>query len=160
MIEQQLIDAFLAGERIGRANAKAIEWTTYPALEPGVAAKQYVEDLPSPPTSNMQTYIDVWNKIAVPAGLPATRKLSPQRKRAIERRLKHDPDLLESFTEAVTNMVTHPHPTGKTDAKWKADFDFMFQPSRDQILRYQEMGALETALPVNNKHARKGMFGI
>lgn len=72
--------------------------------------------------------VAAWNAMAADAGLSPIRKLTPERRGRIMARLsEHGSD---AMTEAIAAVGRSRFCRGENDRRWRADFDFLLQPSR------------------------------
>lgn len=72
--------------------------------------------------------IDAWNDIAVRAGLPQIKALNDKRKAMLRTRIKEFPDV-DTWSIAFQNIEKSKFLLGENDRGWKANFDFLLQPS-------------------------------
>lgn len=80
-----------------------------------------------PPVSDLEKAFQNWNIIAEACGLPKATKLPPARKQRLKARLAEVG--LSGWNEALENLERAPWMHGDNDRGWRADFDFMLQPS-------------------------------
>lgn len=84
---------------------------------------------PSPPkggSSPIDRAIEVFSEEAKRANLPAPRKVTPDRRRKIEARLREHGESV--WAEACRKMADSPFCRGENDRGWRADLDFLCQP--------------------------------
>lgn len=84
---------------------------------------------PSPPkggSSPTDRAIDVFAEQASKAGLPVPRKVTADRRRKIEARLREHGD--DVWAEACRRMAASAFCRGENDRGWRADLDFLCQP--------------------------------
>lgn len=91
-----------------------------------------VEDVPDQKKPNgkesdLTKAFDNWNTIASELGLPIARTLTPQRAKHLKARL-HEYGL-KGWNEALRNLRELPFCLGESKSGWKADFDFLLQPT-------------------------------
>ena len=84
------------------------------------------------PTILPQDVVEVWNETAERLGLAKVRKLSPTRMRQLKARIREHP--IEEWTEAIRAIERSPFLRGENGRGWRADFDFLLQPSSFQKL--------------------------
>lgn len=72
--------------------------------------------------------IDAWNSMAKRAGLPEIKMLNPKRAASLKSRIKECPDV-ETWSTALQNIERSKFLRGENDRGWKANFDFLLQPS-------------------------------
>lgn len=71
--------------------------------------------------------IEAWNVMADEAGLPKAR-MTPERRKKLKTFIRrHRPD---DITEAIWSIPGTPFLIGENDRGWKADLDFLLQPSK------------------------------
>jgi len=75
-----------------------------------------------------QEIIDAWNSMAKRAGLPEIKMLNPKRAASLKSRIKECPDV-ETWSTALQNIERSKFLRGENDRGWKANFDFLLQPS-------------------------------
>jgi len=68
-----------------------------------------------------------WNAMAATHGLPKVSVLSDDRKAKLRTRL--DEHGRQAFTEAISNVAKSPMCRGENTRGWRANFDFLLQPS-------------------------------
>jgi hypothetical protein len=73
-----------------------------------------------------------WNALAERLGLPKATKLTPHRQKHLRTRLKEDG--LEGWRAALAAVERSNHCRGVNDRSWRADIDFLLQPSSFQRL--------------------------
>lgn len=84
---------------------------------------------PSPPkggSSPIDEAIEVYSEQALKAGLPVPRKITPDRRRQIDARLREHGG--EAWGEACRRMAASAFCRGENDRGWRADLDFLLQP--------------------------------
>jgi hypothetical protein len=95
------------------------------------------DDLTSPAAKNGHSQelalkpehvIEAWNAMAERTGLPAVRKLDGPRGRRLATLIRRAS--IEDFTEAIDAIERSPWMHGANDRGWRADFDFMINPSK------------------------------
>lgn len=75
-----------------------------------------------------QEIIDAWNSMAKRAGLSEIKMLNPKRAASLKSRIKECPDV-ETWSTALQNIERSKFLRGDNDRGWKANFDFLLQPS-------------------------------
>lgn len=71
--------------------------------------------------------VDCWNEMASRTGLSRIAKLTTERRKRVRARLaEHTP---EDFTEAIAAVERSPFCRGDNSKGWRADFDFLLQPT-------------------------------
>ena len=93
--------------------------------------------------------VEAWNIVAAKHGLPLVKKLTPARQRALNARLRQH--TIEDFTEAIAAIGRSPFLHGENNRGWRADFDFLLQPT--SFLRLIE-GTYDSADPKQTRHQR------
>ena len=93
--------------------------------------------------------MEAWNIVAAKHGLPLVKKLTPARQRALNARLRQH--TIEDFTEAIAAIGRSPFLHGENNRGWRADFDFLLQPT--SFLRLIE-GTYDSADPKQTRHQR------
>lgn len=92
-----------------------------------------ISDEITPPNQNSDSdevkpehVVEAWNVMAEQAGLSKA-KLTPERRKKLRPFLKrHSPD---DITEAIWAIPRSPFLRGENDRGWRANFDFLLQPS-------------------------------
>lgn len=84
------------------------------------------QSLLSAGADGVEGFVQTWNEIAPPKGLPSVRTLTQSRTKAIRAALKAEPDLAV-WREAMGRLCSSPHHLGENDRGWKADMDFLLQ---------------------------------
>ena len=74
-----------------------------------------------------EVVVEAWNDLADDAGLARVAKLTPQRRKQVIARLKEYPP--EDWSKALTAIYNSKFLRGENDRGWKANFDFLLQPS-------------------------------
>jgi len=72
--------------------------------------------------------IDAWNQIAKRAGLSEIKVLNSKRMSSLKARIKECPDV-DTWSMAFQNIEKSKFLCGDNDRGWKANFDFILQPS-------------------------------
>jgi hypothetical protein len=71
--------------------------------------------------------VEAWNATAERIGLAPVRKLTPERRRKLQTRIHQNS--IDDFTEAIAAIERSPFLRGENDRGWKANFDFLLQPT-------------------------------
>jgi uncharacterized protein YdaU (DUF1376 family) len=79
-----------------------------------------------PPPLTKREVIEAWQTRMVPHGFPAIRKMTGQRERMLNARLRDS--TLDEWMTAFAAMERSAFLRGENDRGWKADFDFLLQP--------------------------------
>jgi hypothetical protein len=91
-----------------------------------------ISDEITPPSENPvlkpEHVVEAWNEMAARTGLPAIRKLTPDRVKALDRRIKEN--TIQDFTEAIDAIERSPFLRGDSKRGWRADFDFLLSPTK------------------------------
>lgn len=108
------------------------------------------------------TAVELYNDLAKKIGLSKAQILSPARKKKLNARLK-ECDGLEGWKAALQNIEQSPFLTGANNRNWKADLDFILQPSK--FIKIMEGGysgggknAVMTAIDDLDKQINGEMF--
>jgi hypothetical protein len=87
------------------------------------------EDSSAEPTEKPLTkseIIEAWQVRMVPQGFPAIRKMTGQRERQLQARLRDS--TLDEWMQAMAALERSAFCRGENDRGWRADFDFLLQP--------------------------------
>jgi uncharacterized protein YdaU (DUF1376 family) len=87
------------------------------------------EDLSVEPTAKPLTkreVIDAWQERMVPQGFPAIRKMTGQRERQLNARLRDS--TLDEWMQAMSALERSAFCRGENERGWRADFDFLLSP--------------------------------
>ena len=95
-------------------------------------AREPVSLLASPSPSPERVAFAEWNALAERLGLPQATKLTPQRQKHLKARLKSDG--LDGWRAALAGVERSNHCRGVNDRGWRADIDFVLQPTSFQRL--------------------------
>jgi len=94
------------------------------------------EDVSAEPTAKpltKQEVIDAWQTRMVPQGFPKIEKLTGQRERMLNARLKDS--TVDEWLRAFAALERSAFCRGENDRGWRADFDFILQPkTRTKLL--------------------------
>lgn len=93
--------------------------------EPIVSSNEDKSAGADPPLTKREV-IDAWQTRMVPQGFPAIRKMTGQRERLLNARLKDS--TLEEWMQAMSALERSAFCRGENDRGWRADFDFLLQP--------------------------------
>jgi len=81
------------------------------------------------PSLKPEHVVEAWNAMAEPLGLSRVRVLSKGRMRSLKARLREFPDV-DDWTEAIGAIERSPFLQGREGkGGWRANFDFLLQPS-------------------------------
>lgn len=131
----------LFAEDAALAEAAAAEAERVAAL---AVAKQFRDDCASITAE--------WNAMAATHGLPKVSVLSDDRKAKLRTRL--DEHGRQAFTEAISNVAKSPMCRGENTRGWRANFDFLLQPS--SFLKIIEGNYDDRSNPASNLQPRNG----
>jgi hypothetical protein len=96
------------------------------------ATPSVISDEITPPSENPvlkpEHVVEAWNEMAARTGLPTVRKLTPDRVKALGRRIKEN--TIQDFTEAIDAIERSPFLRGDSKRGWRADFDFLLSPTK------------------------------
>lgn len=90
------------------------------------------DDKSSSPALKPEHVVDAWNEMALRRGLPVVKKLNAARRRALGVRIREHP--IDDWMAALDAIERAPWMHGDNDRGWRADFDFLLQPSSFQKL--------------------------
>lgn len=94
--------------------------------EPIASSNEDVSVEPTPPPLTKAEVIDAWQERMVPQGFPPIRKMTGQRERMLNARLRDS--TLEEWSQAMSALERSAFCRGENDRGWRADFDFLLQP--------------------------------
>lgn len=95
---------------------------------PSPASNEAISDASaSSPVLKPEHVVEAWNDMACRHGLPKVAKLTPARRRTLNARIREHP--ISDFTEAISAIERSPFLLGENDRAWRADFDFILQPT-------------------------------
>jgi len=72
--------------------------------------------------------VEAWNDLAVDRGLPKVSKVTEARRRQVQARIKEYPDAGD-WSKALSSIDKSKFLCGDNDRGWRANFDFLLQPS-------------------------------
>ena len=72
--------------------------------------------------------IEAWNDLAADRGLPKVSKVTEARRRQVQARIKEYPDAAD-WSKALSAIDKSKFLCGDNDRGWRANFDFLLQPS-------------------------------
>lgn len=78
------------------------------------------------PSLRPEHVVEAWNAMAERCGLAAIRKLTPERSRKLNGRLRTT--TIDDWTEAIGAIERSSFLRGENERGWRADFDFLLQP--------------------------------
>lgn len=85
------------------------------------------EDIPEKPKISVEDVVDAWNDLAKDRDLPKVLKITPARRKQIQARIReYSPD---DWSTALTAIYKSKFLCGDNDRGWKANIDFLLQPS-------------------------------
>lgn len=130
-----------SNERVAKHRAKCNVTVTPPDTDTDTdsndAKASYVVSVETPPTPandfeaeeslKPAEVVEAWNIVAAKHGLPMVKKLTPARKRALNARLRQH--TIQDFSEAIAAIGRSPFLHGENNRGWRADFDFLLQPT-------------------------------
>jgi uncharacterized protein YdaU (DUF1376 family) len=112
------------------ANGKQIDG---PSPSPSSSSEELItssdEDVSAEPTAGPLTkreVIDAWQTRMVPLGFPAIAKMTGDRERKLNARLKDS--TIEEWQRAMDALERSSFCRGENDRGWRANFDFLLQP--------------------------------
>jgi hypothetical protein len=77
---------------------------------------------------SLVSLMDDWNSMASKSGLSKVERLTDQRRKALKARIE-EAGSIEAFKTTMAKIAKSRFLTGQNDRKWKADFDFILQPT-------------------------------
>jgi hypothetical protein len=94
---------------------------------PPVSSTPVVSDETTAPVGlKPEHVVEAWNVMAERCGLRVVRKLTPQRRRKIQTRIRNC--TIDEFTEAIAAIERSSFLRGENERGWKADFDWALEP--------------------------------
>lgn len=93
--------------------------------------------------SDVTKAFTAWNDLAKRLGLPLAKDLTSTRRKAINARLAASG--LTGWAEALAAVEASPHCRGENDRGWRADLDFVANPTKFQKLREGSYGLVPSA---------------
>jgi 7,8-dihydro-6-hydroxymethylpterin-pyrophosphokinase len=96
-------------------------------LTPSLALVSSNELTVPEPELKPEDVVEVWNENAPGWGLKPIRKLTPHRRRKLATRIRENS--IDEFTEAITAIGRSPFLRGESQRGWRANFDWMLEPS-------------------------------
>jgi hypothetical protein len=81
---------------------------------------------PTDPPLTESEILEAWEVRMVPQGFPAVRKMTGQRKRQLQARLRDS--TFDEWQQAMGALERSAFCRGENDRGWRADFDFLLQP--------------------------------
>jgi hypothetical protein len=70
--------------------------------------------------------VEVWNDIAAKHGLPAVKKITPERRKKLRTFIRRHS--IDDITEAISAIPRSPFLLGQNDRGWQATFDWFLEP--------------------------------
>lgn len=108
----------------------AADGLSSPEVSPHTPLPKPLQSIPpSPPkggSSPTDRAIEVFSDQASQAGLPVPRKVTADRRRKVEARIREHGE--EAWAEACRRMASSAFCRGENDRGWRADLDFLCQP--------------------------------
>lgn len=92
------------------------------------AKRKKVTPLPPEGGGDALQAFEVWNQTALKAGLQQSRSLTPDRRRKLTARLRECGGL-EGWRQAMANILASEFLRGKNERGWRANLDFVLQPT-------------------------------
>ncbi len=80
------------------------------------------------PSLKVEDVVEVWNEMAEQCGLAKVAKLTDVRRKKIKARIKEYS--VEDWSKAMKAIYNSKFLRGENDRGWKADFDFLLEPSK------------------------------
>ncbi len=90
------------------------------------------EESAAAPTLLPEHIVEAWNDLAQRKGLPMVKKLTPGRRKHLRPLMRQYS--IDDFTDAIDAIERSPFLLGENGNGWRADFDFLLQPSSFQKL--------------------------
>lgn len=119
---------------------------------------------PSPPkggSSPTDRAIEIFSEQASQAGIPVPRKITADRRRKIEARLREHGEVV--WAEACRRMASSAFCRGENDRGWRADLDFLCQPKSFNGLiegKYDDRAPRQSQAPPMTAHQRRHQDAI
>lgn len=86
------------------------------------------KDMSSGDDLSVHDVVDAWNDLAADRGLPKVSKVTEARRRQVQARIKEYPDAAD-WSKALSAIDKSKFLCGDNDRGWRANFDFLLQPS-------------------------------
>lgn len=86
------------------------------------------KDMSSDDDLSVYDVVDAWNDLAADRGLPKVSKVTEARRRQVQARIKEYPDAAD-WSKALSAIDKSKFLCGDNDRGWRANFDFLLQPS-------------------------------
>jgi hypothetical protein len=99
-----------------------------PPPNPQVSPKLSEQVESGEPALRPEHVVEVWNEMAGRVGLSRVVKLTPQRRRSLNTRIRQHS--LDDWTEAIAAIERNRFLHGENDRGWRADFDFLLNPQK------------------------------
>jgi uncharacterized protein YdaU (DUF1376 family) len=113
-------------ETNGHQNGRQIQSQLHSSTELIASSNEDVSAEPTAKPLSKREVIDAWQSRMVPKGFPAIAKMTGQRERQLNARLRDS--TLEEWQRAMDALERSAFCRGENDRGWKADFDFLLQP--------------------------------
>jgi hypothetical protein len=121
-----------AGEAVSEADARQTQGTEQRREEGKKKVSSEDKSSSDTPALRPEHIVEKWNEMAERHGLPLIRKLSPDRRRKMLARIRDHP--LEDWLDAFDAIERNPWLHGDSRGGWRANIDFLLQPSSFQKL--------------------------
>jgi len=82
----------------------------------------------TPPADELKPehVVEVWNDLALRHGLPAVKKMTPERRKKLNTFIRRW--TIDDITEAIAAIPRSPFLLGQNDRGWQASFDWFLEP--------------------------------
>jgi len=84
------------------------------------------DENPEDPDLKPEHVVEVWNDLAARHGLPAVKKITPERRKKLRTFLRRH--TIDDITEAIAAIPRSPFLLGQNDRGWQASFDWFLEP--------------------------------
>jgi hypothetical protein len=96
-----------------------------PSVPPNVISSEI-----TPPTDKIELkpehVVEVWNDLATRHGLPAVKKITPERRKKLHSFIRRH--TIDDITEAIAAIPRSPFLLGQNQRGWQASFDWFLEP--------------------------------
>jgi hypothetical protein len=96
-------------------------------IKPLVSSNDDTPPVVEKPALKPEHVVEAWNDLAERRGLPKVKALTGVRAKKLRSLIRAHP--IEDFTEAISAIERSPFLLGQKDGGWRANFDFLLQPS-------------------------------
>lgn len=112
-----------------KANGFDLEGKPIPDSKPDIKPDRDMSSADDHPSKsdNVENIVAAWNELAEERDLPKVAKITAARRKQIQARLKEYSD--DEWSRALTAIYRSRFLCGDNDRGWKANFDFLLQPS-------------------------------